>query len=202
MRNLIGCECSGIVRDAFRALGHDAWSCDLKPCEGNPRWHIRGDIFDVLRGKIGRLRKRWDLIGLHPDCTKIAVSGSRWYGFDTPGYAERVQATAWTVGLFREAVSFAPHVYLENPVSVVFPELRRLGWNVQYIQPWEHGHGETKKTGLALHGLPPLEPTNIVKGRVQRVFKMPPSAKRKTDRSRTYHGIAAAMASQWNHLPN
>jgi len=194
MRVLIGCECSGIVRDAFRALGHDAWSCDLKPCEGDDYYHIQGDVLNVMGDYTFRT---WDLIGLHPDCTKMAVSGNRWYGFGTPGYDERVAAIAWTVALWHSAKRCAPRVYLENPVSVVFPQLRRHGATVAYVQPWEHGHGETKRTGIALHGLPPLDPTNIVEGREQRVWKMPPSETRKADRSRTYPGIAAAMAAQW-----
>lgn len=191
MRILIGCECSGIVRDAFRALGHEAWSCDLKPCEASAGFHIIGDIRSQL------VPNQWDLIGLHPDCTKMAVSGNRWYGTGTEGYAERLAAIDWTVDLWHSAKACAPLVYLENPVSVIFPYLQRLGADITYIQPWQHGHGETKKTGLALHGLPPLMPSNIVEGREQKVWKMPPSSTRKTDRSRTYMGIAAAMATQW-----
>ena len=194
MRVLIGCECSGIVRDAFRAQGHDAWSCDLKPCEGDGEYHIQGDIMSVIGDYTFRT---WDLIGLHPDCTKMAVSGNRWYGHGTDGYEDRLDAIGWTLSLWRAAQGWSPRVYLENPVSVVLPELRRHGATVQYIQPWQYGHGETKQTGIALHGLPPLEPTDIVEGREQRVWKMPPSETRKADRSRTYPGIAAAMAAQW-----
>jgi len=173
-------------------MGHDAWSCDLKPCEGDARRHYQFDVMYAIE-----LRGPWDFIGLHPDCTKMAVSGNRWYGRGTPGYDQRQAAVAWTVALWRTAIAGADHVYLENPVSVVFTELKRRGADVQYIQPWEHGHGETKRTGLALHGLNPLEPSNVVEGREQRVFRMPPSETRKADRSRTYPGIAAAMASQW-----
>jgi hypothetical protein len=192
MRVLIGCECSGIVRDAFREKGHDAWSCDLKPCERGKVVHIRGDVMRAIR-ECGP----WDFIGLHPDCTKMAVSGNRWYGYGTQGYGDRLASIDWTIALWHAAKQCAPRVYLENPVSVVFPELRRLGATVQYIQPWQHGHGETKKTGMALHGLPKLQPSNIVEGREQRIWKMPPSETRKTDRSRTYDGIAQAMANQW-----
>ena len=186
---LIGCECSGVVRDAFRAIGIDAWSCDLKPCEKGSEFHIEGDVVEAIGSR------EWDFIGLHPDCTKLAVSGNRWYGFGTPGYNARCGSIIWTRSLWKLATSQCDHVYLENPVGVLS--------NVEempkpfYIQPWQFGHGETKKTGLWLHGLPKLIPTNVVQGREQRVWRMGPGENRKTERSRTYQGIADAMAEQW-----
>jgi hypothetical protein len=137
--------------------------------------------------------RRWDLIILHPDCTAMAVSGNRWYGKGMPRHEERIAAVEWTVRLWETALAHSDRVALENPVSVVFNHLP----NVQYVQPWQFGHGETKKTGLALHNLPCLQPTNIVEGRENRVWRMPPSNTRKRDRSMTYQGIADAMADQW-----
>jgi hypothetical protein len=197
MRVLIGCECSGIVRDAFSERGHDAWSCDLKKCERDMQRHLQMDVMSAIE-----FCGPWDFIGLHPDCAKMAVSGNRWYGRGTPGYDQRQESTAWTVDLWLTAIKEADRVYLENPVSVVFTELKKRGAFVQYVQPWEHGHGETKRTGIALHGLTPLKPTDVVSGRDQRIWKMPPSKTRKADRSRTYPGIASAMASQWGHCPS
>ena len=135
----------------------------------------------------------WGLIILHPDCTAMAVSGNRWYGKDMPRNAERHSQVAWTLKLWELAKKHSKQVALENPVSVIFSHLD----NVHYIQPWEHGHGETKKTGFALHNLDPLKPSNVVEGREQLVWKMAPGPNRKRDRSKTYSGIAAAIVSQW-----
>jgi len=184
---LIGCEESQTVCSAFRAAGIPAFSCDIQPTRGNPDWHYQQDIMEVIP------TRQWDLIILHPDCTAMAVSGNRWYGKGMIHHQKRLQAIEWTLKLWELAKKNSDRVALENPVSVIFPHLK----NVQYIQPWQFGHGETKKTGLALHGLEPLQPTNIVAGREQRVWNMPPSATRKRDRSKTYHGIAEAMVSQW-----
>ena len=189
---LIGCECSAIVRDEFRARGLDAWSCDIKPCEGDPQWHIRGDVMDAITSR------RWDFIGLHPDCTCLAVSGNRWYGRGQPRHNERVTTLAWTAHLWKLAVTRSRFAYLENPVGVINDIVGMP--KPQYIQPWQFGHGETKKTGLWLNGLPPLAPTNIVDGREQKVWRMGPSKTRKADRSRTHQGVAAAMAGQWGNL--
>ncbi|MGB2010576.1 MAG: DNA cytosine methyltransferase [Akkermansiaceae bacterium] len=189
MKVLIGCEESGTVSAAFRKLGHEAWSCDLQPTRGNPEYHIQGDVYDAVN------RHKWDLIILHPDCTALAVSGNRWYGKGQTKHEERLQSIDWTLRLWQAAKQQAERVCLENPVSVIFSHIK----NVQYIQPWQFGHGETKKTGLALHNLPPLTPTKIVDGREQRVFKMPPGPNRKRDRSKTFQGVADAMANQWNY---
>jgi hypothetical protein len=136
---------------------------------------------------------RWGLIILHPDCTAMAVSGNRWYAEGMPMNDKRKAAVAWTLQLWELAKEHSDKVALENPVSVIFKYLP----NVFYLQPHEHGHGETKKTGFALHGLAPLKPTNNVAGREQRVWKMPPSETRKRDRSRTFDGVAAAIVNQW-----
>lgn len=184
---LIGCEESQVICGALRAAGFEAYSCDIKPTRGNPDWHIQGDIMDVLP------RRRWSMVILHPDCTAMAVSGNRWYGKDMPKHNERIDQVEWTLNLWRIAKTVSDCVALENPVSVIFSELD----NVQYVQPWQFGHGETKKTGFALHNLSPLEPTNIVEGREQRIWKMGPSENRKRDRSVTYQGIADAIVEQW-----
>jgi len=184
---LVGCEESQTVCAAFRAAGHDAYSCDLEPTRGNPQWHYQRDIMEVIP------LQEWDLIILHPDCTAMAVSGNRWYGEGMPRNLERIKAIAWTHDLWELAKKHSKRVALENPVSVIFRYLP----NVHYVQPWQHGHGETKKTGFALHGLDPLKPTKIVEGREQRVWKMAPSPTRKRDRSKTFDGIAAAMVQQW-----
>jgi hypothetical protein len=189
---LIGCEESQVVTKAFRDRGHEAYSCDLVPTRGNPDWHIQGDIMDSL------FTEGWDLIILHPDCTKLAVSGNRWYGKSMKYHDQRIEAINWTVKLWNLATRYCDRVVLEQPVSVVFKHLEAR--TVQYIQPWQFGHGETKKTGLALHGLPELIPTNIVDGREQRIWKMAPGPNRKRDRSETFQGIADAMVDQWGNL--
>lgn len=189
---LIGCEESQVICKAFRDAGYEAYSCDLQPTRGNPEWHYQHDIMEVIP------KKRWGLIILHPDCTSMAVSGNRWYGTGMPMYHKREQAIVWTVKLWEFAKQHADRVALENPVSVIF---QYLNATVFYLQPHEHGHGETKKTGFALHNLDPFEPTNNVEGRDQRVWKMPPSATRKRDRSETFAGVAKAIVKYWGvHL--
>lgn len=185
MRVLVACEYSGKVREAFRKLGHDAWSCDLLPADDNSPFHIQGDCVPVIQ-------QGWDIIIMHPPCTALAVSGNRWYGKGMPKHSERLESIKWTTALYNLAKEHARvGVCMENPVGVLPIK------PTQYIQPWQFGHGETKKTGLWLHGLPPLEPTNIVEGREQRIWKLPPSADRWKIRSETFQGIADAMAEQW-----
>ena len=184
MHVLVGCEYSGIVRDAFQERGHNAWSCDTEPTETGDK-HYQGDIFAVLL-ETGP----WDLIILHPPCTALAVCGNGTYA-DTKA---RRDAIRWTVRLWNTAIQHAGRVALENPVGVLSSKWQKP---TQYIQPWQFGHGETKKTGLWLNDLPPLVPTNIVRGREQRIWKMSPSPERGKERSRFYPGIAAAMAQQW-----
>jgi len=179
-RILVACEFSGVVRDAFAKLGWDAWSCDLLPTE-NPGQHYQGDVRDILD-------KDWDIMVAHPPCTHLAVSGARWFA-----NKQREQAEALDfVRLLLNAL--IPHIALENPVSVISSRIRKPD---QIIQPWQFGHGETKATCLWLKNLPPLVPTNVVDGREQRVWKLPPSANRWKQRSRTFLGIAEAMAEQW-----
>lgn len=180
MRVLIACEYSGTVRDAFIARGHDALSCDLLETE-LPGPHYRGDVRDVLSDG-------WDLMICHPPCTHLAVSGARWF---KDKQAEQAQALD-LVRLLLDAP--IPRIALENPVSIISSRIRKPD---QIIQPWMFGHGETKATCLWLKGLPHLIPTDIVDGRENRVHRMAPSPTRWKERSRTYPGIAAAMAEQW-----
>ena len=188
---LIGCEESGVIVSEFRKAGYEAFSCDLQPTRGNPDWHYQADIMEVIP------LHYWDLIILHPDCSAMAVSGNRWYGAGMPKYQERLDAIEWTTALWLTARRHSVRAALENPVSVIFQYLISP---VSYIQPHEHGHGETKKTGFALNNLPPLTPSNPVAGRAQLVWKMGPSPTRKRDRSKTYEGIAKAIVNQWGPL--
>lgn len=191
MRVLIGCECSGVVRKAFRDLGHDAWSCDLKPAEDGSPFHLQMDIWDGFKSCFGF----WDMVGLHPDCTAVTNSGNRWYGKNMPLNHLRGPSKDWIFNLWDGVKRMGvKKVYLENPVGVLngfLPE------KPQIIQPWMFGHGETKATCLWLHGLPNLVPTDVVEGREHRIWNMAPGPNRKTDRSRTLSGVGRAMAEQW-----
>jgi len=184
MKVLVACEFSGIVREAFAKKGHDAWSCDLLPTEV-PGNHIQGDILgDILyNGYI-----EWDLMIAHPPCTHLAVSGARWF-------KDKVQEQREALNFVRRLM-LAPinKICIENPISVISSKIRKPD---QIIQPWMFGHGETKATCLWLKNLPKLEPTNIVEGREQRIHNMAPSPNRWKERSRTFQGIADAMADQW-----
>ena len=185
---LIGCEESGTITTKFREAGFEAFSCDLLPTRGNPDWHYQHDILGVMNQTI------WDLIILHPVCTAMSLSGNRWYGKGMPRHQERLDAIDWTVNLWELALKHSNRVALENPMSVIFPVLDAP---VSWVQPWEHGEGEVKRTGFALHNLPPLKPTNIVEGREERVWRMAPGPNRKRDRSKTFDGIASAIVNQW-----
>jgi hypothetical protein len=196
---LIGCEYSATVRDAFRDRGFDAWSCDILPTTGDPRWHIQGDITDALR------MRRWSLAIIHIPCTAMGVCGNKHYGRGKPKHHERVEAVRRSTFVWNVAKEQADCVAMENPASVLFPALRAAGADVQYIQPWQHGHPEQKKTGLALHNLPRLTETDNVyehmmtlpRSERERIFFMSPSEDRGLQRSKFYPGIAAAMADQW-----
>jgi len=181
MKVLIACEYSGTVRDAFASLGHDATSCDLLPSE-RPGNHYQGDVFDIIGDG-------WDIMIAHPPCTHLSVSGARWFHLKEK---EQADALEFVRRLLDAPI---PYIALENPVSVISSKIRKPN---QIIQPWQFGHGEQKATCLWLKGLPPLIPTNIVQGREQRVWLMPPSPNRWKERSRTFQGIADAMASQWS----
>jgi site-specific DNA-cytosine methylase len=182
MKVLIACEYSGVVRDAFTAMGHDAMSCDLLPTE-TPGQHYQGDVRDVLDYP-------WDLMIAHPPCTDLSVSGAR--HFEAKRMDGRQQASAsFFMALAKADI---PMIAIENPVCIMSSLYRKPD---QIIQPWQFGHGETKATCLWLKGLAPLQPTNIVDGREQRVHRMAPGPDRWKERSRTFAGIGAAMAQQW-----
>jgi len=183
MKVLVACEYSGTVRDAFLAAGHIALSCDLLPSDA-PGPHLQGDVREVL--EMG-----WDLMIAHPPCTHLAVSGARWFHLKQQEQQEALQF----VRLLLEAP--IPRIALENPVSIISSRICKPD---QTIQPWQFGHGETKATCLWLKNLPPLEPTNIVDGREARIHRMPPSPMRWKERSKTYQGIADAMAQQWGSI--
>lgn len=180
MRVLIACEYSGTVRDAFIAKGHDAMSCDLLPTD-KPGPHYQGDVFDVINDG-------WDLMIAHPPCTHLAVSGARWF---KDKVTEQAEALEFVQRLMNADIS---RICIENPVSIISSRIRKPD---QTIQPWQFGHGETKRTCLWLKGLPKLVPTDIVDGRDQRIWKLPPSPDRWKIRSATFQGIADAMANQW-----
>lgn len=185
MKVLIACEFSGIVRDAFIHCGQDAWSCDLLPSEkAGP--HFQCDVHEITN--LG-----WDLMIAHPPCTYLAASGAKW--FNAVGQ-EQIEAIRFVEFLWDADI---PHICIENPVGVL-PTMSKLGKASQYIQPWQFGHDETKKTGLWLRGLPLLESTTIVKGRSHRIWSMSENSDRWKNRSRTYSGIAKAMANQWSKL--
>lgn len=185
MKVLVACEYSGRVRQAFRARGHDAWSCDLLPAEDGSGFHVRRDVLTLLKEWRG-----WDLMIAHPPCTHLAVSGARWFP-EKQASGEQQAAIDFFLALARAPI---PRIAIENPVSIMSSVWREPD---QIVQPWQFGHGETKATCLWLKGLPPLVPTNVVAGRVARVHLMPPSEDRWKERSRTYEGIADAMADQW-----
>ena len=197
LKVLIGCEESQVVCKAFRDKGHEAYSCDLIETRGKPEWHIQGDIMDNLEG--------WDLIILHPDCTAMAVCANSTYAKGKEKHYKRIESVEWTINLWKQAIKQCSNVVLENPASVIFPHLRKLGAHIQYIQPFEYGHPEQKKTGLALHGVKPItETTNVYnemmtlpRNQRERIHFMSPGPNRKRDRSRTFEGIAQAMANQW-----
>jgi site-specific DNA-cytosine methylase len=182
LRVLVACEFSGTVRRAFRALGDDAWSCDLLAAEDDSPYHVKGDCRDLLG-------MGWDILIAHPPCTHLAVSGARWFAEKR---VEQAEALEFVRTLLDAPV---PCIALENPVSIISSKIRKPD---QIIQPWQFGHGETKATCLWLKNLPKLVPTNIVGGREARIHRMPPGPDRWKERSRTFQGIADAFASQWS----
>lgn len=195
-RVLIACEYSGIVREAFLDRGFDAWSCDLLPSDDGSDRHIQGDVRDILDDG-------WDLIIVaHPPCTRLCNSGVRWLTEAPAGKTLQDMNDELVVGarLFSDFLNAdCPRIAIENPV--MHKHAKALIENYvefsQTIQPWQFGHGETKRTCLWLKGLPNLEPTDIVDGREARVHRMPPGPNRWKERSRFFTGIAAAMAQQW-----
>jgi hypothetical protein len=194
MKVLIACEESQTVCKAFRAKGIEAYSCDIQDCSGgHPEWHIKGDaIAEAYSGK-------YDMMIAHPPCTFITNSGVRWlYNKDGSKNADRWQNLLWARRFFIDLLN-APikHKGIENPIPHKHASLPKY---TQLIQPWQFGHGETKATCLWLVNLPELQPTDIVSGREQKIWRMPPGPERTKLRSKTYEGIALAMADQWSKL--
>ena len=188
MKVLVACEYSGNVRDAFIKKGHEAMSCDLMDTDvAGP--HYKGDVFDIINDG-------WDLMIAHPPCTFLCTSGARWLNDHRyPNRRkDREEAAEFFMKLYNSNI---PKVCCENPVGYMTPYFRKPD---QYVKPYEYGHPTTKKTGLWLKNLPKLASTDVVEGRENRVWKMPPSVDRWKERSRTYQGIAAAMAAQWGNL--
>lgn len=184
----MACEFSGVVRRAFRELGHDAYSCDLLPAEDSSPYHWQMDLREVWK----RVPPGYfDLMIAHPPCTHLSVSGARWFKDKQKEQQEAVEFVLWLAGLP------IPRIAIENPVSILSTRWRKPD---QIIQPWQFGHGEVKRTCLWLKNLPLLKPTLIVDGREARVWKAPPSPDRWKLRSRTFEGIAKAMAAQWGSL--
>jgi len=181
---LIGCEFTGTVRDAFRKKGYDAYSCDLIPSEDNSIYHIKDDIKRVATfGKF-----MWEMLIVFPPCTHLCVSGARWFKNKEK---QQTRALDFIRMLMKLPIK---KIAIENPIGIISTKIRKPD---QIIQPWQFGHGETKATCLWLKNLPKLKPTHIVSGREQRIFNMPPNKDRGKNRSRTYLGIADAMAEQW-----
>lgn len=219
MRVLIGCEESQTVTKAFRARGHEAFSCDLKECSGgHPEWHIQGDIMDAIWSR------NWHFIGLHPVCTKMTLSGNRHYAPGKPRHQERIDAVEWTINLWWQATNRAQLVYMENPMGAMNGDPRLP--KPQIIQPYHFGDEAQKTTCLWLRGLPPLthmatdtlfgSKTHVDRGEMYTApsGKVMPkwyaesptwgnNEKNRAIRSKTFPGIAEAMAEQWSaHMKN
>ena len=184
MKVLVACEESQAVTIEMRKLGHEAYSCDIEPCSGgHPEWHLQVDALELLKMK-------WDMIIAFPPCTHLAVSGARYF---EEKRKDGRQGEA--IDFFMKfAAANCPKIAIENPIGIMSTHWRKPD---QIIQPWQYGHGETKATCLWLKGLPKLKPTNIVNGREHRIWKMPPGKDRAKMRSKTFPGIAKAMAEQW-----
>ena len=183
---LIACEESQAVTKEFRALGYEAFSCDVIPTSGgHPEWHLQQDVTELLKEK-------WDMIIAFPPCTDLAISGARWF---REKQADGRQHKS--IDFFMEFTKLSCPWAIENPIGIMSTHYRKPD---QIIQPWQFGHGETKATCLWLNGLPELKPTNIVEGREQRIWKLPPTEDRAKLRSKILPGIAKAMAEQWGQL--
>ncbi|MDA3806308.1 MAG: hypothetical protein PF440_00200 [Thiomicrorhabdus sp.] len=198
MKVLIACEESQAVCIEFRKLGHEAFSCDILPTSGShPELHIQGDVLE-------QLDKNWDMMIAFPPCTYLTISANKWYK-DQPERksgtlvgAKRRNARIKAIDFFMKLYNCdIPKIAIENPIGVMSSKFRKPN---QVLQPWMFGHGETKATCLWLRNLPNLKPTNIVDGREQRLHRLPKTKDRAKLRSKTFLGIAAAMASQWSNL--
>ena len=189
MKVLIACEESQVVCKSFRELGHEAYSCDILPCSGgHPEWHIQDNV-------LNHLKDGWDLMVAHPPCTRICNSGVMWL-HKRNLWNDLDDAVSFFIQLQEAPI---PKICIENPIPHKYAK-EKIGEYTQLIQPWMFGHEETKATCLWLKGLKELKPTNIVEGRVQRLHRLPPSKDRAKLRSKTYPGIAKAMAEQWGKL--
>ena len=201
MKILVGCEESQAVTKEFRTLGHEAYSCDLQECSGgHPEWHLKMDVFEgIAFGAI--TGGGWDIGIFFPTCTYLTISANKWYK-DQPERksgtlvgAERREAREEAISFFMRLYNCnIPKVAIENPIGVMSSRFRKPD---QVLQPWMFGHGETKATCLWLRGLPNLVSTDVVDGRHQRLHKLPPTKDRAKLRSKTFTGIAKAMAKQW-----
>ena len=197
MRILLACEESQAVTKEFRKLGHEAYSCDLLPCSGgNPEWHLQQDVSELLK-------QDWDMIIAFPPCTYLTVSANKWYKEQPKRKSgalvgkEREEARAQAVDFFKLFYNAdCDKIAIENPIGIISSKIRRPD---QIIQPWQFGHGETKATCLWLKGLPKLIETDVVDGRLQKLHLLPPSKDRAKLRSKTFSGIAKAMAAQWGN---
>lgn len=187
MRVLVACESSGTVRNAFRKLGHQAWSCDLLPADDGSRYHIQGDAITAIRSRY------WDLVIAHPPCTHLTVSGARWFAAKRKT-GQQQAGIRFFMRMITACENNAERWAVENPIGIMSRLYRKPD---QIIQPWMFGHGETKATCFWLGNLPVLEPTKIVAGRESRIHRLPPSADRWKLRSVTYKGVAKAMSEQW-----
>ena len=189
MKVLVACEESQEVCKAFRALGHEAYSCDIEPCSGgHPEWHLQVDALEMLK-------MRWDMILAFPPCTDLAVSGARYFAEKKADGRQQKSIDFFMAFVNADCIKIA----IENPVGIMSTVWRKPD---KIIQPWQFGHGETKATCLWLKGLPLLKATNIVDGREQRVWRMPPGPERARLRSKTFSGVAHAMAEQWGGICN
>lgn len=187
MKILVACEESSVVTTAFRDLGHAAFSCDLLPCSGaSPDFHLQCDVREVLSDS-------WDMVLAFPPCTHLCVSGARWFSAKRQDFS---QDAAIDFFMIFTKLSHVPRVAIENPVGIMSSVYRKPD---QIVQPWWFGCGEVKRTCLWLKGLPPLVPTSLVSGRCPRIWRLPPSPSRSLLRSKTYQGVADAMASQWGN---
>lgn len=198
LKVLVACEYSATVRDAFRALGHDAWSCDILPTDGDPRWHIEGDALEAVYGG-----GHWDLMIAHPPCTYMTNAGVTWLHKDPTRWDKLDEGAAFFKALWDAPIE---RIAIENPVMHKYAKERIGGMQqTQTIQPYQFGHMEQKATCLWLKGLMPLRPTTDLKAETkalpdnqrQRLHYLPPSADRWKLRSTTFKGIAEAMADQW-----
>lgn len=214
MKILVGCEESQAVTIELRKLGHEAYSCDLQECSGeHPEWHLKMDVLEAIQGGVlttengdSIFTDDWDMGIFFPDCTYLTISANKWYKDMPPRKsgvlvgAERREAREKGIEFFMKLYNCKiPKVGIENPIGVMSSRFRKPD---QVLQPWMFGHGETKATCLWLRNLPKLIPTNIVAGREQRLHRLPKTKDRAKLRSKTFLGIAKAMAEQWTNENN